>query len=158
MAATNAKTNQHEVTIVREFDAPRELVFRLWTEPALLAQWWGPHGFSAPECFIDPRPDGDIRIQMLRPDGAIVNCSGKVHEVVPPERIVFTTIMKDSQGDTGMEMRNTVTLASVHNKTVLTLHAVALITSEAGASFEIGMREGWSQGLDKLIALATQAS
>ena len=51
----------------REFDAPREVVFRAWTDPVRLAQWWGPHGFSNPVCELDPRPGGadGLRVQRI---------------------------------------------------------------------------------------------
>ena len=52
------QTNNPSVALARVFDAPRELVFKAWTEPERMAQWWGPHGFTAPVCELDVRPGG----------------------------------------------------------------------------------------------------
>ena len=56
------ETTSRELTITRTFDAPRALVFKAWTDPAQVAQWWGPAGWSNPVCEIDPRPGGAIRM------------------------------------------------------------------------------------------------
>jgi uncharacterized protein YndB with AHSA1/START domain len=57
-AATTTPSDEPIITMVRIFDAPRELVFRAWTDPEHLAQWWGPHGFTNPVCEVDLRPGG----------------------------------------------------------------------------------------------------
>ncbi len=60
-ASTQTKLpNERTVTITRVFDAPRELVFRMWTESEHMAQWWGPQCFTNPVCEIDVRPGGKI--------------------------------------------------------------------------------------------------
>ncbi len=58
------------------FDAPRELVFKAWTDPKQVAQWWGPHGFSNPVCELGLRPGADIRIHMRGPDGTVYPMTG----------------------------------------------------------------------------------
>ena len=67
-AATGTKPD-HELTVTRVFDAPRELVFTMWTDPEHMAQWWGPQGFTNPVCEMDVRVGGAIRIHMRGPDG-----------------------------------------------------------------------------------------
>jgi uncharacterized protein YndB with AHSA1/START domain len=57
-AATTTPSDEPIITMVRIFDAPRELVFKAWTDPEHLAQWWGPHGFTNPVCEVDLRPGG----------------------------------------------------------------------------------------------------
>lgn len=80
------------VVLTRTFDAPRPLVFRAWTEPEHLAQWWGPHGFTNPVCEADARPGGALLIHMAFPDGVTVSpMSGTFIEVTPFERIVLST-------------------------------------------------------------------
>ena len=64
-AATEAASR--EITITRLVDAPRELVFRAWTAAEHLARWWGPEGFTVPECESDPRPGGAIRMNRCDP-------------------------------------------------------------------------------------------
>jgi uncharacterized protein YndB with AHSA1/START domain len=78
------------LTITRVFDAPRALVFKVWTQPEHLAHWWGPSGFSLPTCQIDLRPGGAYRFQMRSPTGDIAWWHGVVREIVEPERIVWT--------------------------------------------------------------------
>ncbi len=75
--------------ITRTFDSPRELVFKAWTDPKHVTQWWGPHGFTNPVCELDVRPGGAIRIHMRGPDGTVYPMTGTFHEVVEPERLVF---------------------------------------------------------------------
>src|SRR5262245_47165811 len=79
-----------EIVITREFDAPRELVWKAWTEPARIAQWWGPRGFTTTVTAMDLRVGGRWRYVMHGPDGAQYPVCGVFREVVPPERIVTT--------------------------------------------------------------------
>ena len=78
-----------ELVITRILDAPRELVFNVWTDPKHLAQWWGPRGFTNPVCEVDPHPGGAIRIHMRGPNGAVHPMTGVYQEVVRPERLVL---------------------------------------------------------------------
>lgn len=74
---------------IREFDAPRELVFAAWTDPTHLAQWWGPNGFSITTSSFDLRPGGVWRFVMHGPDGRDYQNRITFEEVVRPERIVY---------------------------------------------------------------------
>jgi uncharacterized protein YndB with AHSA1/START domain len=74
---------------VREFDAPRELVFAAWTDPKHLAQWWGPHGFSTTTHSFDLRLGGVWRFVMHGPDGRDYQNRITFEEIVRPERIVY---------------------------------------------------------------------
>jgi len=74
---------------VREFDAPRDLVFSLWTDPKHLAQWWGPHGFTTTTHSFDMRPGGVWRFVMHGPDGRDYQNRVTFEEIVRPERIVY---------------------------------------------------------------------
>jgi uncharacterized protein YndB with AHSA1/START domain len=69
--APSNKFAERELTITRVFDAPRALVFEVWTDPKHLAQWWGPQGFTNPVCEFDARVGGELRIHMRGPDGSI---------------------------------------------------------------------------------------
>jgi uncharacterized protein YndB with AHSA1/START domain len=78
-----------EVQVVREFNAPRELVFRAWTEPDLLKQWMaGPEGWSVTKSEGNPRPGGGYRLEWSGPDGAFMGMTGTYREISPPDRIV----------------------------------------------------------------------
>ena len=109
---TAAEPAERILTITRVFDAPRALVFKVWTQPEHLAHWWGPRGFSLPTCQLDLRPGGAYRFQMKSPTGDIVWWHGVVREIVEPERIVWTCAVdragryfnqrrNDSDGDAG---------------------------------------------------------
>ena len=77
-----SRISDREILITRTFDAPRELVFRAWTESSLLARWWGPRGFTNPVCEWDARPGGKIYIVMRAPHGAEFPMGGEVREIV----------------------------------------------------------------------------
>ena len=74
---------------IREFDAPRDLVFSLWTDPKHLAQWWGPYGFTTTTHSFEMRPGGVWRFVMHGPDGRDYQNRVTFEEIVPPERIVY---------------------------------------------------------------------
>lgn len=153
-AERTAHTSQRELNLTRIFDAPRELVWKAWTDPKMVAQWWGPRGFDNPLCQIDVRPGGAIRIHMRGPDGVVYPMTGVFHEILPPERLVFTSWA--FMGDESVplfEVLNTVIFEVAGSKTRLTLKAVvdkAMPGSEGPLS---GMEQGWSQSLQKLAEL-----
>src|SRR5687768_8662741 len=94
-----------EFVFKRVFDAPRELVFRVWTDPEHVAQWWGPHGFTNPVCIWDARPGNAIRLDMTAPDGSVNVIGGTFEQVVPPERLVFTVVaFPDAEGNNTHEV------------------------------------------------------
>jgi uncharacterized protein YndB with AHSA1/START domain len=165
MTAHSAQPNptsaaeRQELVLERVFDAPRELVFKAWTDPKHVAQWWSPKGFTNPVCELDPRPGGAILIHMRAPDGVIYPMHGVFHEVTPPERLVMTTTaVEDESGNPGLEMLNTVTFAEHNGKTKLTLRATVVRSTPAAAGALGGMREGWSQSLDRLAEEVTKVS
>ena len=136
-----------EVTITRVFDAPRDLVFRMWTDPAHVARWWGPKCFTNPVCEVDARPGGELRIVMQAPDGATYPMIGVFQHVAAPERLVFTNIAVDAQGNHILEGLTTVTFADRGGKTELTLQTSATAVVGYAARMLEGMDEGWSQSL-----------
>jgi uncharacterized protein YndB with AHSA1/START domain len=77
------------IIAVREFEAPRDLVFSVWTDPKHLAQWWGPNGFTTTTSSFDMRPGGVWRFVMHGPDGRDFQNRITYEEVVPPQRIVY---------------------------------------------------------------------
>lgn len=139
-----------ELVLKRVFDAPRELVWKVWTDPAHLAQWWGPKGFTNPRCEWDARPGGAIDIDMRAPDGVVYPMSGVVKEVAPPERLVFVCSALDEKGNSMFEVLNTVTLKEQHGKTSLTLEARVISVTERAPQHLKGMEMGWSMSLDRL--------
>ena len=80
------------VALTRVFDAPRVLVWKAWTDPKMLAQWFGPRGFTSSVPQLEVRVGGALRIVMHGPDGNDYPMKGVFREVVPPQRLVFTTL------------------------------------------------------------------
>jgi uncharacterized protein YndB with AHSA1/START domain len=143
------------LVITRIFDAPRSVVFKMWTEPRHMARWWGPKGFTNPVCEIDARPGGAIRIVMHSPDGVDHQMTGVFREVVEPQRLVFTTMALDQEGNTLLEGLTTVTFAELGGKTKLTLETSAAGVAAQAPEMLKGMEEGWRQSLDRLEALVS---
>jgi uncharacterized protein YndB with AHSA1/START domain len=105
----------------RVLDAPRTLVFDMWSDPKHLAQWWGPDGFTTTTSAFDLRPGGVWRFVMHGPDGRDYQNRIVFEEVVRPERIVYR---HSGAGDTeSVQFRTTVTFEDLRGKTRLTLHA-----------------------------------
>lgn len=157
MSANNARISaapgsEWDLVITRVFDAPRELVFRAWTDREQVAQWWGPNGFTNPVCEIDVRVGGAIRIHMRAPNGVVYPMTGVFEEIVEPERLVFVSHALDEQGSSMFDIKNTVLFAEQHGKTKLTLQARVLTTTALAPQYLKGMEMGWTQSLDRLSA------
>jgi uncharacterized protein YndB with AHSA1/START domain len=82
-------TSDREIAATRIFDAPRELVWRAWTDPQQIAQWWGPNGFTTTTYQMEVKPGGVWRFVMHGPDGTDYQNRITFLEVVEPERLVF---------------------------------------------------------------------
>ena len=146
---------RQELLLTRIYGAPRSLVFKAWTDSNQMARWWGPRGFSNPVCELDVRPGGLIRIDMRGPNGTIYPMKGVFHEIVEPERLVFTsTAMEDQNGKPLLEILNTITFEDFNGITKLTVHARLVtknfvLTPQVAAALA-GMEQGWSESLYRL--------
>jgi uncharacterized protein YndB with AHSA1/START domain len=148
---TSIDASLHEVTLTRVFDAPRDLVWRAWTEPEHLAGWWGPHGFDAPHPEVDPRTGGAMNLDMRAPDGTLLPGPATIRELRRPEKLVVVSrAFVDETGAAGLEVLTTVTFAEENGKTRLTVHARVLTATAAVLPALEGMHQGWSETLDKL--------
>jgi len=87
---------ERSVELRQVFAAPREFLFRAWTDAVEFAKWWGPQGWTAYDCVLDPRPGGQWRSSFRRPGLDSIHVGGTYHEVVVPELLVFTW---DSYGE-----------------------------------------------------------
>jgi uncharacterized protein YndB with AHSA1/START domain len=148
--ANESAASKYDLVLTRVFAAPRELMWKAWTEPAQLARWWGPKGFTNPVCEADARAGGAIRIHMRGPDGTIYPMTGRFVELVEPERIVFASAALDAEGKPMFEVHTTVTLVERSGKTELTLQARVTSMTDVAPQFLKGMEQGWSQSLDRL--------
>ncbi len=144
--------------ITRVLDAPRELVWRAWTEPERVKCWWGPKDFTAPTARIDLRVGGYYLYAMRSPEGQDFWSTGVYREIVEPERIVATDSFADANGnvvpasqygmtgDWPLELLVTVAFEEADGKTRLTLRHEGL---PAGEQREMA-GYGWNESLDKL--------
>ena len=110
-------TSTREITSTRIFDAPRDLVFRLWTEPGHVVKWWGPNGFRTTIHKMDVRPNGEWVFTMHGPDGRDYPNHKVFLELVPPERIVYDHV-------SGPAHRMTVLFADLEGKTEVSVRLV----------------------------------
>src|SRR5581483_10516803 len=139
-----------QLDLVRVFDAPRELVWKAWTDPKHLAQWWGPHGFSNPVCEVGARPGGVFRIHMRAPDGTVYPSEGVVREFEPVERLAFTSGFEGV-----LDVLSTVRFTENAGKTTVHVNANVIRATAEAAPYLAGMEEGWSQTLERLREVAT---
>ena len=121
MAAANSidlERDPRSIIGVREFAAPRDLVFSAWTDPQHLAQWWGPNGFTTTTHSFDLRPGGVWRFVMHGPDGRDYQSRITFEEVVPPQRIVY----RHDGGDDiePVQFRQTVVFEDLGGRTRIT--------------------------------------
>lgn len=144
------KYGEATVTLTRLYDAPRALVWKAWTDPKMLAAWFGPRGFTSSVPEYDVRVGGVLRIVMRGPDGNDYPMKGVFREVTPPGRLVFSNIAVDKDGNHLLEGETTVTLVEQGGRTTMTLtsHAIGLVP--IAPQMLAGMEAGWSQSLDKM--------
>jgi uncharacterized protein YndB with AHSA1/START domain len=155
---TNTKTD--ELVITRTFDAPRERVWKAWTEPEEFMKWWGPKNFTAPSCKMDFREGGKYLFCMTSPDGKDYWSTGIYKEIKTPERIVWTDSFADENGnvvpgshygmgdDFPLEMTVVVTFEDLGGKTKMTLRHIGM---PAGDMDKMA-GQGWNESFDKLAA------
>ena len=171
-SAATTEPAEDEFLISRVFDAPRELVWKAWTEPERLTQWWGPRGFTNPVCELDVRPGGAHRVVMRSADGVDYPIKGVFREIVAPERLVMTMDCsehpaewhdlvdpnrdKNNRNPAG-EMLQTVTFEDLGGKTRLTIRTRFESAGIRNAMVKMGMNEGWSESLERLTEHLAQS-
>lgn len=149
-ASTVTRGAEDVVLLVeRTFDAPREAVFRAWTEPERLARWFGPHGSTIPFCEMDVRPGGVLRFCHRFPGGEDVWARGVYEEVDAPGRLVFTASFSDEQGNVverpgfAFQTRIAVTFVERDGGTHVTMR-------QTGLPADQGERQGWIEAFERL--------
>jgi uncharacterized protein YndB with AHSA1/START domain len=132
-------------TLTKILDAPRELVWKAWTEPEQLARWWGPLGFTTPASTIelDLRPGGVFRLTMVSDeDGSTYTSYMEIREVLEPERLMFSWPAQRGLGP-GIV---TITLRDLGERTEMTCHYVARHPDDMWAD----VQTGWSEQFQRL--------
>lgn len=153
------------MTLTRVFDAPRDLVFKAWTDPQMVQQWWGPRGFDNPVCEWKAVPGAKIHVVMRASDEIAKAIGMKDHpmggefvEIVPGRKLVFvTTAFEDEHGNAKLRNLNTVLFEDHDGKTKVTLFVEVQHAAPEMAPALSGMEQGWSQSLDKLAELLAKA-
>lgn len=158
---SKGEQGQERMVVTKLFDAPRELVWKAWTDARYVAQWWGPKGCTAPVCEMDFRVGGKFLFCMRAADGREFWTGGEYHEIVPKERIVFSLYPTDAAGNRvdpaayGLQHeaiegeRDVIHFEDVGGgRTRLTM--VGNETMEHAQ--ESGQLEGWNEILEKLAA------
>ena len=164
MTTTNSSTGTltGEIVLERIFNAPRELVFKAWSDPEQVTKWWGPAHFTAPVIKMDFRVGGKYHFCMHSPDGQDFWSTGVYKEIVAPERIVCTDSFADPEGNIvsgayyGMdadamplELLVTLTFEQLPDgKTKMTLRHEGVAPGEMAEM----TKAGWSTSFDKLDA------
>jgi uncharacterized protein YndB with AHSA1/START domain len=158
--------------ISRVFDAPRERVWKSWTEAECLKQWWGPKGFTVHTCKLDLRPGGSFHYGMKAPDGSDIWGKFQYREVKPQERLVFINSFSDPQGGVTrhpmaptwpLETLSTVTFEDRGSgKTKVTVHWIPADSSSdlERKTFDEGresMKQGWGGTMEQFDAYLKKA-
>ncbi|MBD2102334.1 SRPBCC domain-containing protein [Leptolyngbya sp. FACHB-261] len=159
--STDAQS-EREIVITRVFNAPRELVFKAWTDPKHVAQWWGPKGFTTRVTEMDLRPGGKSRYVMIGPDGTEYPVKGVFREIVPLERIVTTDEFDEGSEkvmnvDLPKGMVMTVLFEDVGSMTKLTLRITHESAEERRKHEEMGVVAGWNSSFDSLDEFLAKA-
>jgi uncharacterized protein YndB with AHSA1/START domain len=144
------------IVIRRTLDAPRELVFQMFTEPRHLAQFWGPKVTHVSVCKVNARVGGAFQVDMRGEDGTLYSCTGTYLEIVPPERIVYAaTTADDNPCGGGLPPRSLVTISfeALGDKTRITIHAALQTAADREAAIAGGFSMGWNDSLDRLAEL-----
>jgi uncharacterized protein YndB with AHSA1/START domain len=161
----NTVNEIERMVVTRIFDAPRELVWKAWTDPKYVMQWWGPKGFTSPVCQMDFRVGGKYLICTKTPDGQDFWHGGEYHEIVPLEKIVSSMYFSDSKGnklepaELGIEheaiegAHDVILFEDLGNgQTKLTFIGNELMESAKNS----GQLEGMIQVLDKVAEVVTK--
>jgi uncharacterized protein YndB with AHSA1/START domain len=161
----NTVNEIERMVVTRIFDAPRELVWKAWTDPQYVMQWWGPKGFTAPVCKIDFRVGGKFLCCMRSPDGQEFWNAVEYHEIVPYEKIVSLMYFSDAEGNKVDPAQLGIEHEAVDGAYDVTLFEdlgngqtkLTFIGNEPMESAKnSGQLEGWNQILDKLAAAVAQ--
>jgi len=165
MADSKTASATDALIITRIFDAPRDLVWKAWTEPERMMRWFGPKDYTVPHCEIDFRVGGRVFFCMRSPEGQDYWNTGVFKEIAAQERLVYTDSFADEhgnvvpashygmEGDIPLEMLVTLTFEEAGGKTTMTLRHEGIPAGE----HRDGANEGWSQSFDKLAEMLASA-
>ncbi len=155
-ASTTANTTApgRELRLTRLIDAPRELVYRAWTDPELLVQWFTPAPYTTPSAILDVRPGGSNVIIMRDPDGNEFPNKGIYLDVIPNEKLVLTDAYTSAWEPSEKPfMTTTLTFENEGGKTRYTARVCHWSEADREAHEKMGFHDGWSKATDQLEEL-----
>ncbi|QZZ19637.1 SRPBCC domain-containing protein [Leptothermofonsia sichuanensis E412] len=140
-----------QLTITRLFDAPRSLVFKVWTQPEHFSRWLGPKDFTTIGCQMNVQVGGMYRACIRSPEGTDYWMQGIYREIIEPERLVFTFAWEDENSQPKHETLVAVTFEEQGNKTLMTFQQAIFESIESRDSHNTG----WSECFDRLATYLT---
>lgn len=162
MAASPAKASRMltvtlpsdlEITLTRSFDAPRTLVFKAMSDPALIPKWWGPHGGTTIVDKMDVRAGGEWRFRQTMSNGKWTSFYGVYREVLPPDRLVFTFEWEGMPGHVSVQ---TVTLEERGGQTMMTGTLRFDSVADRDGMLRNGMEKGAVETWDRFAAMLAE--
>ena len=157
MTASAETASDRELVLTRLIDAPREKLFRAWTEPELLKQWFAPLPYTTPVAEIDVRPGGANFIVMRDPQGNDLPTRGVYLEVVKNERLVFTDAYTKAWEPAAKPFMTVIlTFADEGGKTRYTARVRHWTVADRETHEKMGFHEGWGLCTDQLAALVAK--
>jgi uncharacterized protein YndB with AHSA1/START domain len=152
-------SSDRELVLTRLIDAPREAVFRAWTDPDLLKQWFAPLPWTTPAAHLDVRPGGACLVVMRDPEGRDFPNHGVYLEVVPNERLVFTDAYTEAWEPSQKPFMTVIaTFDDEGGKTRYTARVRHWTVADREAHEKMGFHEGWGRCTDQLVALVAASS
>ncbi len=153
-ATDAAATANRELVLTRIIAAPRARLFRAWTEPGLLKQWFAPLPWTTPHAVLDVRPGGASLVVMRDPDGNEIPNRGVYLEVVENERIVFTDAYTMAWEPSAKPLMTVIlSFGDEHGKTRYTARVRHWTVADREAHEQMGFHQGWGLCADQLAAL-----
>lgn len=163
MAQTMAKpepkaADDRELVLTRVINAPAEKLYRAWTEPKLLKQWWAPRPWTTTRAELDVRPGGTANIVMRSPEGQDMPCPGIYLDVVPNKQLVFTDAYREAWVPSEKPfMTVIVTFDDLGGgKTRYTARVRHWSVADRETHEKMGFHEGWGRCADQLAELVTK--
>lgn len=150
-------THRHDLSITRRIQAPRQLLWRAWTEPELVKQWFTPRPWTTPIVELDVRPGGRSRMVMRGPDGSEHDNLGVYLEVVPGQRLVFTDAYTEAWTPSEKPfMTGVIEFEDEGNGTRYTATARHWTEEDRAGHEQMGFQAGWNAATDQLEALVRE--
>jgi uncharacterized protein YndB with AHSA1/START domain len=149
------RDGEQEFVVERQFSAPRTLMFQVFTQPEHLRHWWAPQPYTLPICTIDLRPGGIWHYCMRSPEGQDSWARSVYREIVPPEKLVYTSTFADEHANPieGIpEHVTTVIFTEEAGKTTVTARVQFASAAALKAAVEMGMLQGMNMTWDYLVS------